>query len=66
MIYVLITTSAQVKNTHEIVYKSSIQKYIKYMYVMKNVFANSFVNKYQNINEKFMYIYDNKSVVDFL
>ena len=46
--------------------KSLYKKYIKYMYVMKNVFANSFVNKYQNINEKFMYIYDNKSVVDFL
>lgn len=30
MIYVLITTSAQVKNTHEILYESSIQKiYLK-------------------------------------
>lgn len=46
--------------------KALYKKYIKYMYVMKNVFANSFVNKYQNINEKFMYIYDNKSGVDFL
>ena len=56
MIYVLITTSAQVKNTHEILYESSIQKV--HVYDEKCV-----CELYQNINEKFMYTYDNNKAL---
>lgn len=57
MIYVLITTSAQVKNTHEILYESSIQK----IYLKVHVYDEKCVCElYQNINEKFMYTWTTK------